>query len=228
MRIAPLMLATAVAWAAVSPTAAAAPCAGFHDVEANEPFCAGVEWMKNRSITTGCATAAFCPSSDVGRLHAAAFLSRFGTTLAPNALHKHVVAFRPTLPAPPATTLLCATADYRVDGFPRRARFVGRAELIDFFAYPNLTGILWVYSTDAGVNWHTVGSLGVDVYPVRLGSAIDSAPANVTVLAPPMMLVPDASYRFGLIGSGSGWEIWGSVSCSLDVTIENVNPTTPL
>jgi hypothetical protein len=219
MRNAHLMLAAAIVVAAASGPVAGAPC-GFDDVDTSASFCPAVAWMKNRSITSGCTWWTFCPSQELDRRQAAAFLRRFGDALTPHSLHTHVVVFGPTLPAPPAATLLCATEDYRVLGFARRARFVGRVELFDFFVRPALTGILWVYSTDAGASWQPVGTPGADVFPTRLGSSIESAPANATALAPPMVLAAGLAYRFGMIGSGSGWDVT-NVTCELDVTIED-------
>ena len=58
-------------------------CAGFDDVDAASPFCASVEWMKNRAVSLGCAPFAFCPSVDVSRLGMAAFMDRLGAALGP-------------------------------------------------------------------------------------------------------------------------------------------------
>ncbi len=67
--------------------ASAAPCAGFTDVDtedpAKAPFCSSVEWMKNRGITLGCAATLYCPDDYVTRLQMAAFMSRLGTYLPP-------------------------------------------------------------------------------------------------------------------------------------------------
>jgi hypothetical protein len=57
------------------------PCAGFTDVDAASPFCASVEWMHNRLITTGCGGDRYCPDAEVTRLSMAAFLSRLGGSL---------------------------------------------------------------------------------------------------------------------------------------------------
>jgi hypothetical protein len=77
----------AVAFAAsllVAGPAAAAPCAGFTDVDSASGFCPNVEWLKNRSITLGCTSATlFCPDAAVSRLAMAAFLNRLGNALQP-------------------------------------------------------------------------------------------------------------------------------------------------
>ncbi len=58
------------------------PCAGFTDVDAASPFCASVEWMHNRLVTSGCAVGRYCPDAEVTRLSMAAFLARLGSRLA--------------------------------------------------------------------------------------------------------------------------------------------------
>jgi hypothetical protein len=60
------------------PSAGAAPCAGFTDVDSTSPFCASVEWLKNQGITVGCtSTTLYCPDNPVTRLAMAVFLKRF-------------------------------------------------------------------------------------------------------------------------------------------------------
>ena len=63
--------------------AAAAPCAGFTDVDAGSPFCPNVAWIKSRAITLGCTATLYCPSEPVSRLAMAAFLSRLGDVVLP-------------------------------------------------------------------------------------------------------------------------------------------------
>ena len=62
--------------------ATAAPCAGFTDVDTDDPakapFCNSVEWMKNRAITLGCSSTLYCPDDYVTRLQMAAFIYRLG------------------------------------------------------------------------------------------------------------------------------------------------------
>ncbi len=63
--------------------AAAAPCAGFTDVDSTNPFCVNVGWMKSRAITLGCTSTLSCPNDAVSRLAMAAFLNRLGDVLLP-------------------------------------------------------------------------------------------------------------------------------------------------
>ena len=66
-----------------STAAQALPCAGFTDVEDTSPFCGNVTWLKNRSITLGCAPGLYCPNDFVSRLQMAAFMNRLGDSLFP-------------------------------------------------------------------------------------------------------------------------------------------------
>ncbi|HEX4884116.1 MAG TPA: S-layer homology domain-containing protein [Casimicrobiaceae bacterium] len=63
-------------------SAHAAPCAGFTDVDSADPFCPSVDWVRNRGITQGCTSTLYCPDAPVTRLQMAAFLFRFGQTMA--------------------------------------------------------------------------------------------------------------------------------------------------
>jgi hypothetical protein len=101
-----------------SATVAAAPCAGFADLDSASPFCPNVEWIRNRAITLGCSANAYCPSDNVTRLAMAAFLNRLGTALTPIQLQ--------TVATPGATDLeanvvVCQSGDFVVSGFPRHA-----------------------------------------------------------------------------------------------------------
>ena len=67
-----------------SDESAAAPCAGFIDVDTSSGFCQNVEWIKNRKVTLGCSIPqSYCPDEAVSRLQMAAFMNRLGTALTP-------------------------------------------------------------------------------------------------------------------------------------------------
>ena len=59
-------------------SAEAAPCAGFTDVDAADPFCDEVTWMKNRGITLGLTATTYGPNNPVSRLQMALFMYRLG------------------------------------------------------------------------------------------------------------------------------------------------------
>jgi hypothetical protein len=142
-------LLAAVAFAIASPLALAAPCAGFTDLDDTSPFCSHVQWVKNRSVTLGCASATlYCPNDNVTRLSMAAFMHRLGTALTPVQLR---VDDAPGAVDLDATAVVCQTADYAVAGFPRRA-FVDLA-LAATSTFDTNVGADLVKSTNGGASW---------------------------------------------------------------------------
>lgn len=87
-----------IVWAiGVVPTAQAAPCAGFNDVDDTSVFCANVAWMKNRGVTQGCAAGLYCPNDPVSRLAMAAFISRLDRVLTPTVVDANDIAIGPLI-----------------------------------------------------------------------------------------------------------------------------------
>ena len=82
MRYRSLFLASLLVLGLGAPNAANAQCVGFTDT-ADDVFCPAVEWLKNRSITSGCTATEFCPSSPVSRLAMAQFINRLGKAMTP-------------------------------------------------------------------------------------------------------------------------------------------------
>jgi hypothetical protein len=100
-----------------SPAVQAQDCAGFTDVAFNNRFCPNVEWVKNRSITLGCAsTSLYCPGDPVTRLSMAAFMNRLGRALTPQVVFEEASAGFLDLDQP---KVLCATAELPIDDYPR-------------------------------------------------------------------------------------------------------------
>ncbi|HEX4885104.1 MAG TPA: PQQ-dependent sugar dehydrogenase, partial [Casimicrobiaceae bacterium] len=105
-----LRLGTALAGLVLgAPALALQPCAGFVDVDVDDPLCASVDWIRNRSITLGCAPGAslYCPAAGVSRVQMAAFASRLAHALMPH------IATREETQAPvnlDAAVPLCVTA----------------------------------------------------------------------------------------------------------------------
>jgi hypothetical protein len=131
------------------PDAAAAPCAGFTDVDSASLFCPNVEWIRNRSITLGCTSAtSYCPDASVSRLAMAAFMNRLGTALTPVQLR---VDTAPGAIDLDANAVVCQTGDFAVVNFPRRA-YVDLSLSATAAADVNLAADL-AYSTDAGATW---------------------------------------------------------------------------
>jgi hypothetical protein len=225
MRYHSVFLASLLALGLGVPNAANAQCVGFTDTP-DDVFCPAVEWLKNRSITTGCTGTEFCPSSPVSRLAMAQFMNRLGKAITPVVLHKqgyqnNVTVSSGTDPG----TLACETVDYLVEGYPRTARFLGF-----YYGVPMSSAAwlhaYWKYSTDAGVTWTNVGTWGVDTYYTRDWAGYGQV-AGTGLMAPPMALDVGTTYRFGLFLSGIGAAYtYNPIMCQIEVTILGANPAT--
>jgi hypothetical protein len=155
-------VAIALAIAALStPTRGhAAPCAGFTDVDSASPFCANVEWLRNRKVTLGCSSATlYCPNDAVSRLQMAAFMNRLGTALTP-------VVVRVEAPSGvldlDATPVVCQTADTTIADYPRR--ILVDAQLSASAASGVDIGVRTVISTDGGGSWTPLWTVPSRVY----------------------------------------------------------------
>jgi len=196
-------------------------CVGFTDVPQSSPFCANVEWLKNREITLGCGTATtFCPNDPVTRLSMAAFMNRLGNALTPVDLPQ-VFAFPATVDTTSLQPVMCPMIQsHVVAGFPRRAYVTGAAHLSSPAAAIAVAARI-LMSTDNGAFWLPLpGSDHVaTLYP-------GSNPPQAISLAPYTWvdLEVGQSVRFAVglarVG-GSGTTM--TASCSLSVQIGNRN-----
>ena len=204
------------------PAVQAAPCAGFTDVDSANPFCANVEWVKNRSLTLGCTSSTtYCPTSDVTRLQMAAFLNRLGTVLTPIYVVQTESSIGTSLAAPGLP--VCETTDVAAENYPRRAVLDG---IVGVTASATSQGVQVVtrHSTDAGTTWDQSleGSYGVvtnnpsyDGFTLPLIGEVD--------------LAPGTSYRFDVLAATlSGTAGSANVFCRLRVRIEHSRPTAPV
>lgn len=150
--------AIAVAFAVGCLPALAAPCAGFDDVQDTASFCSAVEWLKNRSITLGCATGSYCPGDAVTRASMALFLNRLGTALTPQVAFVEaesvVLVDLDTQPA------LCPTNSIASAPHPRQAlvsiAFGGQAAGdLGYSARP-------MVSTNHGASWVSLNAISIN------------------------------------------------------------------
>jgi hypothetical protein len=95
-----------------------AGCATFTDVAASSPFCADVEWVKNRQVTLGCAPNAYCPVLTARRDQMAAFMKRLGTAITPLRVAMEQSSGAATLGN---GSVVCQTPETQIIGYPRRA-----------------------------------------------------------------------------------------------------------
>ena len=129
-------------------------CAGFNDVLASSAFCANLQWLVNRNVTSGCATGLYCPNNVVIRLAMARFQNNEGVALTPIDLDVVEEDSAPNLATP---QLLCATPapGFAVTGYPRRAYLRGKANLYSPTASGDFS-IEHVFSTNGGATWQPV------------------------------------------------------------------------
>lgn len=184
MRKPVLLSAAALLLSAVAPLASAAPCAGFVDVDdansAQAAFCPSVEWIKNRSVTTGCAIAnSYCPNDAVSRLAMAAFMNRLGVALTPAQVR---VDTSPGAIDLDANAVVCTnTPAVAVTGYPRQA-IVDLTFSAQAPADVDIAADL-VKSTDGGANWTQLTKVGNRGYvPTnRWGALANLATTNLAV-----------------------------------------------
>jgi hypothetical protein len=150
------LLGAAALCTLLSPAAYAAPCAGFTDVDdanpAQAPFCASVEWIRNRQVTTGCGGTLYCPTDPVSRLQMAAFMTRLGTALTPVQLRVDVAPGAVDLDA--ATSVVCQSGGFAVVNYPRTA-YLDLAFTATASSDVNFAADL-VKSTNGGASWQLV------------------------------------------------------------------------
>jgi hypothetical protein len=206
-------------------TAAAAPCAGFTDVDDTSAFCPNVEWVKNRGITLGCTSSTlYCPNDPVTRLAMAAFLNRLGTALTPAFLSGVSDLPNTTDITPAGGVVACQTADFPVTGFPRSAIIDAWQSLTSPNAGIDVVGTL-VVSTNGGTTW--AGISNTDKYMTLYPGA---TPGNDVTFSTGGIASLDvgSTYRFGiqftrLAGSGSTLAIY----CSQRVQVISRNGSSP-
>jgi len=145
----------AVIFACIGQGAVAAPCAGFLDVDSTSPFCANVEWIRNRGVTLGCSSAtAYCPNDTVTRLAMSAFMNRLGTALTPVVIQ---VETSPGALDIDASPVVCQTSDYAVVAYPRRI-YIDLAFMGQATSAVDLAADL-VFSTNSGASWQQATTL---------------------------------------------------------------------
>ena len=195
MKLAPYRFVAMLAFALVAPCAAAAPCAGFVDVDDASPFCPNVEWLKNRKVTLGCTATQYCPTDPVTRLQMAAFMNRLGSALTGEVLRVELAPGAIDLDLAP---VVCQTAPFAVSDYPRRAAL--DATLSASAPTPIAVGASVVVSTDGGANWQPVAAVESRAHlPAALwGQVSDIASLDLAV---------GQSVRFGMrvvrVGAGS-------------------------
>jgi hypothetical protein len=187
MRGATLSWLIAASLTVVAATAAAAPCAGFGDVDDSSPFCASVDWMKNRQVTLGCGDGTnYCPGDPVSRLAMAAFMRRLGLALTPATVGREQTISTADLAVPVIT---CTTPAMTAVNYDRSANVSGTVYIADPY-FSNAGYILDpLYSFDGFGTYNYANASGTPiVMPGGLGAVAGSfitrdivIPAGATV-----------------------------------------------
>ncbi len=129
----------------------AASCGGFTDVTGADLYCNSVEWLRNRSITTGCTASQYCPPEAVTRASMALFLHRLGGAITPLL----GMTERTQAVAINDEPIVCAgTSDLAPDAYPRNVQALFSASVETTGALT--VGVTLVASRNAGATWEPV------------------------------------------------------------------------
>lgn len=199
-----------------SASAVGAPCAGFSDVQDTDSFCTAVEWLKNRSITLGCAAGAYCPGDVVSRASMALFLNRLGTALTPRL--EFVEAALGAVD-PDASPTLCPTVQIPSTAYPRQAlvsvAFGGQSAGDLGYAARAMV------STDNGTSWNSLTNPANDIRESVVGAAWTNTAASGVYAIPATQ-----SVRFAVgVARYSGASDFTQARCHVTANVLNANGT---
>jgi hypothetical protein len=195
--------------------AAAAPCAGFTDVQDSDLFCSAVEWIRNRNVTLGCtSTSVYCPGSGVTRASMALFLNRLGTALTPRLEFVETVLGGVD---PDANAALCPTSQIPSAAHPRQAlvsvAFAGQSTADLGYATRPLV------STDNGQTWAALTAPASDIRESVTGAAWTNSASSGIYMIPASQAV-----RFALgVGRQSGGGDFAQARCQVAANVMNAN-----
>jgi hypothetical protein len=97
-------------------------CSGFTDVAAGASYCSSVDFLKNRAITTGCAsspTPLYCPGDYVTRAQMALFMNRLADKLIEQPVTVNALPGALALTALAVDNAICPTAVIPAAQYPR-------------------------------------------------------------------------------------------------------------
>lgn len=200
---------------ATSLSAHAAPCGGFVDVDdtnpAMIPFCASVEWIRNRSITFGCNTNLYCPNESVTRLQMAAFMNRLGDAL----IHRLVIGGQ-VLASVDLTTdaVICLTNSETPASYNRRGALSVSVSAASNVAGPSTFFVTPVFTSDNGTTFTSGG--GAFARATSTGNSTWVNVANFSSAS----LDAGLTYRFGILVQSDGATTGLSdVTCTLSADL---------
>ncbi len=221
MKPAPALALLSLALALAGPVGAQ-QCGVFTDVQASDGFCASVQWLKNRGITTGCTATQYCPQDPVTRAQMALFLNRLGATALPR------IHWTTANQAPPVELAQgSGTATYCPLPTPIAAASHPRLAVAQGYMSLQANGGDYL-----GMGLVYTPSGQPPVY-ANFVSQVVRNPAGTYQLAwasNPVALAPGTAYTFAIYiaNNGQAGSIFlGDNACQLIVTVLNDNPSTP-
>jgi hypothetical protein len=217
-----LKVATLVVASGWFGASAADPCpgpSGFADVAQSDIFCTNVQWLANRSITTGCDRELYCPDDPVTRAQMALFMNRLARAMLP----AFVTRIRSGTPIDlGAPSIQCETPD--IAGAPYERIAIGNATM-SALADASLTMRAdLAYSLDGGTSW----SLFFSNTSVNRGSIPANQWGNLSH-ADAVVIEPGEMARFGIqvVRDGAGAGNLDNFRCFLMIQYQNRNPASP-
>lgn len=207
----------AMAMLAAAPSLHAQPCAGFNDVDVANPFCANVQWLKNRGVTIGCTSPTlYCPGELVSRESMAIFLQRLGNALTPTVISGYNSGSALDIDTLP---VICPSGVYT----PAYARTAHGTGMVLAWTAPALSmdvSMTLVRRLGAAAAWTPIA--GVPAQWSVVGNAMYKAGMLVI---PPQSLEAGVTYEWGLqIGRIAGSSSTGDIAgwnCQILVEVEN-------
>ncbi len=135
-----------------------AACSGpspFTDVAAGSGFCSNIEWLKNRGVTSGCATVpgGYCPGTAVTRDAMAAFMNRLADAILPAPTRIEAVTPAMTLTAYVYDNLECVSSAFAAANFPRIFTISTHFSALSTVGTVTV-GAQPLYSLDGGATWN--------------------------------------------------------------------------
>ena len=186
--------------------------------------CNAVQWLKNRSITTGChlqgTPARFCPNDNVSRAQMALFMNRLGNALTPRLVSLQQGTGGGSTIAPGQFLPVCQTLASALPAvnYPQQLRARGTVSA-------NLTGSavgLALFLSLNGAPFTSIVSTEMLINPT--GDELLHWSSNVVAVAPGNSI----SVALAIFNRGAGTlSLQNNGRCAIEVEALNANPVSP-
>ena len=206
----------AICLGGVAPPAAAQQCGTFTDVFTTDFYCEGTQWLRNRSITSGCGANTYCPGNVVLRSQMAFFLRQTGIVLTPQRQARQGPTAATNL-APGQFQAFCFGSALPAVSYPRTAIARGH---VNIPAVGPQIGMFLAITLDNQTYSNMNSDPNVVANPngptmMSWSSSVVSVPAGQTV-----------GFAIGISNpAGAGTLNLSPGVCALDAEVNNANPT---